>query len=81
MSVLPPDRVPVWVCDLPDWMSTHVDLSRVETCEDFTQFLSVVLADFLATGASEWENGTLERFLDAFAAYADARVVDVPEQQ
>jgi hypothetical protein len=53
--------------------ATDVDSSRVETREDFARFLSALLADFLATGASEWENGTLGRFLDAFAAIADAR--------
>jgi hypothetical protein len=52
----------------------------VETRTDFAHFLSAVLADFRATGASEWENGTLDRFLDAFAAFAGARVIGVPEQ-
>jgi hypothetical protein len=61
--------------------ATDVDQSRVETREDFADFLSAVLADFRATGASEWENGTLDRFLDAFSAFADGRVVDVPEQE
>jgi hypothetical protein len=61
--------------------ATHVDPSRVETRDDFANFLSAVLVDFRETGASEWENGTLEDFLDAFAAYAGARLVDVPEQQ
>jgi hypothetical protein len=61
--------------------ATDVDPSRVKTRVDFADFLSAVLADFRATGASEWENGTLDRFLDAFAAFADARVVDVPDQQ
>jgi hypothetical protein len=32
-------------------------------------------------GAAEWENGTLDRFLDGFAAFADTRVVDVPQHQ
>lgn len=57
------------------------DPSRVETREDFARFLSALLADFRATGASEWENGTLDRFLDAFAAVAGARAVDAPERQ
>ena len=59
--------------------ATRVDPDGVETREDFAYFLSAVLADLKATGASEWENGTLDRFFDAFAAVADARVVDVPE--
>jgi hypothetical protein len=58
-----------------------VDPSRVETREDFAGFLSAVYADFRATGAVEWENGTLDRFLDALAAFADARLVDVPKQK
>ena len=61
--------------------ATDVDPSRVETREDFAHFLSALLADFRATGASEWENGTLDRFLDAFAAFAGAQVVDVPERR
>ena len=58
--------------------ATDVGPSRVETRADFTQFLTAVLADLRATGADEWENANLERFLDAFA---DARAADVPEQQ
>jgi hypothetical protein len=61
--------------------AADVDPSFVETREDFAHFLSGLLADFRATGASEWENGTLDRFLDGFAAFAGARVVDVPERQ
>jgi hypothetical protein len=57
------------------------DPSNVQTREDFADFLGVVLADFRSTGAAEWENGTLERFLDGFAAFAEARVVDQPEQE
>ena len=55
---------------------------RVESKRaDFAHFVTAVLADLRATGAAEWENATLERFLEAFAAFADARVADVPEQQ
>lgn len=38
-----------------------------------------MLADYTSSGASEWENGTLERFLDALSAFAHARLVDVPD--
>jgi hypothetical protein len=38
-----------------------------------------VLADFRSTGQAEWENGTLDRFLDGLAAFADVRVVEAPE--
>jgi hypothetical protein len=58
--------------------STDVDPSNVMTRDDFAVFLSAVLTDFRSTGESEWENGTLDRFLDAFAAFADARIVNEP---
>jgi hypothetical protein len=60
--------------------AADVDPSGVETRTDFAHFLSAVLADFRATGVSEWENGTLDRFLEAFAAVAEARIKGVPEQ-
>ena len=60
--------------------AADVEPSGVETRTDFAHFLAAVLADFRATGAAEWENGTLDRFLDAFAAFAAARVTGVPEQ-
>jgi hypothetical protein len=52
--------------------------TNVETRDDFARFLSAVLADFRSTGEDEWENGTLDRFLDALSAFADARVVEAP---
>lgn len=58
--------------------ATGVDPSNVRTREDFAGFLAAVLTDFRSTGESEWENGTLERFLDGLSAFADARVVDEP---
>jgi hypothetical protein len=58
-----------------------VDPSNVETRDDFARFLSAVLTDFRSTGAAEWENGTLDRFLDGFAAFAGARVVGDPDQE
>lgn len=61
--------------------AADVDPSGVESREDFAGVLCAVLADFRATGASGWENGTLDRFLDAFAAFAGARVVDTPEAE
>jgi hypothetical protein len=58
--------------------ATDVDPSDVATRGDFGRFLSAVLADFRSTGEAEWENGTLDRFLDGLSAFADARVVDAP---
>lgn len=52
--------------------AADVDPSGVETRTDFAHFLSAVLADVRATGASEWANGTLDRFPEAFAAFAEA---------
>jgi hypothetical protein len=59
--------------------ATHVDPSSVQTREDVAEFLSDVLADFRSTGASKWENGTLDRFLDAFAAYVNSRLAFEPD--
>jgi hypothetical protein len=59
---------------------TDVDPSYVRSREDFADFISAVLADFRSGGEFEWENGTLERFLDGLAAFAYARVVDEPER-
>jgi len=52
------------------------DSSGVLTRDDFAGFLQRVLADFRSGGSSEWENDTLERFLDGLAAFACAREVD-----
>jgi hypothetical protein len=59
--------------------ATDVDPNNVETRDDFARVLSAVLADFRSTGEAEWENGTLDRFLDGLSAFADARVVEAPE--
>lgn len=57
---------------------TTADWRVVRSHEDFVNFLDQVLADLRAGGEQEWENGTLDRFLDGLAAYArDAR--DLPE--
>lgn len=54
---------------------TDADASLVKTRDDFAAFVSEVLADFAERGGSrEWENGTLDRFLDGVAAFAAARV-------
>jgi hypothetical protein len=69
------------------WMSfetgrcTTADPSRVSGRDGFADFLEVVLRDFRhGGGESEWENGTLDRFLGALAAFAQARVVDQKDQ-
>ena len=60
---------------------TDADTSRVETRDDFAAFLTEVLADFAERGGSrEWENATLDRFLDGVAAFAGDRVLDGEDQ-
>jgi hypothetical protein len=54
----------------------EVETGPVNTRSDFAALLSAVLKDFRSGGEAEWENGTLERFLDGLAAFADARVSD-----
>lgn len=54
---------------------TTADPSAVSSRDNFAEFIGQVLADYVATGRDEWENPTLERFLDGLAAFAGARVV------
>jgi hypothetical protein len=57
--------------------ATHVDPSNVQTRDDFAGFVSAVLVDFRSTGKVEWENGSLDRFLDGLSAFADTRLAEV----
>lgn len=60
---------------------TDANASLVKTRDDFAAFVTDVLADFADRGgAREWENGTLDRFLDGVAAFAGARVQDGQDQ-
>jgi hypothetical protein len=52
---------------------TSVDASSVSSRDDFADFLQAVLQDYEGGGRTEWENGTLDRFLDALAAVSWAR--------
>lgn len=62
--------------------STHADASSVVTRDDFADFLEVVLGDLrLGCGDREWENATLDRFLEALATFALARVIDAEDQE
>ena len=61
----------------PSWATgraTHVDPEPATSRDDFGEFVLGVLADFNESGHSEWENNTLERFLDGLSAFALARV-------
>jgi hypothetical protein len=58
---------------------TNVDPAGVTTRDEFGDFLLGVLSDYRSSGASEWENGTLEWFLDGLSAFAHARLVGVPD--
>ena len=55
---------------------TTAEPTEVRTREDFATFAEALLRDFRDKGSSEWENTTLENFLDALAAFSDARLVD-----
>jgi hypothetical protein len=54
--------------------ATTADPTAVSDRDDVASFIDGVLADFAAGGAGEWENSTLERFLDGLAAVAHARL-------
>ena len=61
---------------------TNVDTSSIATRADLAEFLEKVLADFRTGGGeAEWENATLDRFLDGLAAFAGARVWDRDDQE
>lgn len=60
--------------------STNADPKPVESREGFSEFIGAMHSDFSASGAEEWENGTLERFLDGLEAFTHARLVNTPEQ-
>jgi hypothetical protein len=60
--------------------STTADPSTVTERDQFADFLEVVLGDFTFSGHREWENNTLERFLGALAAYSEARVIGMKDQ-
>ncbi len=47
---------------------THADPTAVQTRADLAELVGLMLADYRDAGAHEWENGTLDRFLDALQA-------------
>ena len=49
---------------------THRDADSVATAEELATFVLALRADLLAN-EDAWENPTLERFLEALAAYLD----------
>lgn len=53
---------------MPTWHTKPADLQAVRQ-------------DYATGGESEWENGTLDRFLDGLAAFAEARVADRGDQE
>ena len=60
---------------------TSADPSSVATRDDFGDFLQAVLADYHASGKVEWENATLDRFLEALSAFSLARIADDDGQE
>jgi len=55
---------------------TNETPSGISNRDDFGEYVLRVLGEFREAGASEWENNTLERFLDGLSAFALARVHD-----
>ena len=54
----------------------------VTSRDDLADFVEVVRGDFrLGGGQSEWENASLDRFLESLAGFAEARVVDQADQE
>ena len=51
-------------------MSLNETVSQIQTREDFIQFLQELLRD-LRTAPEQWENATLEDFLEAMAAWGE----------
>jgi hypothetical protein len=67
-------------------MGLDEQVHRVRTRGDFVEFLSSALAD-LRTRPEDWENSTLENFLEAWGAWVGAmpgwcvnRGEEVPDQ-
>jgi hypothetical protein len=60
---------------------TTADASGVSSRDEFATFLERVLTDYGTSGRGEWENTTLESFLDALGAFAGARLVDRDNQE
>ncbi|TCJ22722.1 DUF7660 family protein [Nocardioides jejuensis] len=50
--------------------------SGIATRDDLGEFILRVLDDLRGGGSAEWENNTLERFLDGMSAFTLARVVE-----
>lgn len=52
---------------------TDEEPTDIGTRDQFGEFVHRVLLEFDSAGRSEWENNTLQRFLDGLAAFALAR--------
>jgi hypothetical protein len=59
---------------------TTADASPVGTREGLSEFVGAMLGDFRSSGGDEWENRTLEDFLDALEACVGARLVTEPAE-
>lgn len=57
------------------------DPSSVATRDDLADFVQAALADHRRDGHVEWENSTLDGFLEGFAAFAAAREVVGEDQE
>lgn len=54
------------------------DVAAVKTVGDVARMVERVLADLNGTGRDEWENATLERFLDALSGVLDSGRYEQP---
>ena len=55
---------------------TPTQVAAVRSSNDFAALVQRMREDLLGTGQTEWENPTLERFLEALAAVAGDRGSD-----
>lgn len=61
--------------------STVADPSEVFNRDSFAEFVHEALSDFRSSGEQEWENPTLERILEALAAFSSARLIASEDQE
>ncbi|GAA4693245.1 DUF7660 family protein [Nocardioides conyzicola] len=61
--------------------AADAESADVVSRDDFADLVQAALEDFRTGGEAEWENGTLDRFLDGLAAFADARIVGGGDQE
>ena len=61
--------------------ATVADPSAVVSRDAFADFVQAALLDYEKRGHAEWENATLERFLDALGAVARSCPLEAHDSQ